>query len=194
MVLASEPRVWSTLRDLVEWSHASVFPAVEEVARTPGGRWLDVGCGDGRFARFFAPGAYLGVDVRPERVRVAALRNPRHRFAIGSAGRTLPGGCNGALLVLVLHHLDDDEVAALGEGLRRALEPPSRVLVVDPWPPWHPGMPGLHSFLASVETGRWHRTPERVRDLLGLDAAPVEATGPALWRGYRFVTTVRRDR
>src|SRR5688500_421072 len=45
-------------------------------------RVLDVGCGPGTNAQFFADGGYLGVDVNPDYIADARRRFPGKRFEI----------------------------------------------------------------------------------------------------------------
>lgn len=54
--------------------------ALPYLSGLPSGRVLDVGCGVGELARWFEPGAYLGVDRDEESLAEARRRHPRHRF------------------------------------------------------------------------------------------------------------------
>lgn len=49
---------------------------------TPGDRILDAGCGYGRWAEYFNPHKYMGVDFSPEFIRIAKMENPKHRFVV----------------------------------------------------------------------------------------------------------------
>lgn len=69
-----------------ETRHKFIIPKIAFYA----GRWLDTkpdeikvldyGCGIGRYAEFFPPDQYLGVDISTQAVLSAKKRNPKHRF------------------------------------------------------------------------------------------------------------------
>lgn len=91
-------------------------------------RILDAGCGPGLYAEeLVARGAaVVGFDASPDMVRLAARRVPSGAtFRVHDLARPvdwLDDGCvDGALLALVVHHVDD-RVGALRE-IRRVLRP-----------------------------------------------------------------------
>jgi len=93
-----------------------------------GRRILDAGCGPGLYAaELVARGAeVVGFDASPEMVRLAARRvGPAATFRAHDLARPLDwlddASFDGALLALVIHHVDD-RVAALRE-LHRVLRP-----------------------------------------------------------------------
>jgi SAM-dependent methyltransferase len=172
--LARSPSLWSGLRSVFEGEAAPRL--VGEHART--GRWLDVGCGVGTLASCFDPARYLGIDRVTARIESARLSHHRHSFVQADATEDLRslGRFSGFLLVHVLHHLADPQVAALAARLRAVALPRARLLVIDPYPPRTAGAPLLHSLLLRGDTGQHHRCPAACGGLLG--AAPF-ASGTA---------------
>lgn len=67
---------------------------------------LDIGCGDGRVAKFLKVPDYLGVDVAPAGLALARRRAPGKAFEL-LAGDTQPRDMH--LSVDVMHHLIEDE-------------------------------------------------------------------------------------
>jgi arsenite methyltransferase len=62
---------------------------VDRMGVKAGDRVLDVGCGTGRLARWIAgvagPGAVVGIDPLPDRVKVARANSPGITFEVGTA-------------------------------------------------------------------------------------------------------------
>jgi SAM-dependent methyltransferase len=89
--------------------------SIRDLGITPG-RWLDIGCGDGRLAQAvmeLVPGVdILGVDVKPRPDAVIPVNR--------TDGQSLDfpdNAFSGAILVDVLHH-GDDPAAMLAEAAR----------------------------------------------------------------------------
>ena len=99
----------------------------------PGDRWLDLGCGAGRFLTL-APGG-IGVDVSQGALDRAAANAPGADLRL--AGDQLPLGHGEVDLVWcseVVEHVAD----ALGllQEVRRVLAPGGRLLLTTPGHPW----------------------------------------------------------
>jgi SAM-dependent methyltransferase len=88
----------------VTWA-APLHAAVLERAGT--GALLDLGCGDGEFARYATDrGATVtGLDVDPGAVAAAAARVPEATFLVGDAADPPPGPFAAAVAVQVLEHV-----------------------------------------------------------------------------------------
>ncbi|MCB9663982.1 MAG: class I SAM-dependent methyltransferase [Alphaproteobacteria bacterium] len=105
------------------------------------GRVLDVGCGFGLFALYFAqlhPGVQVhGIDLKPERIELARRAAERLgltnvTFDVGKAQDFRRGGKYAAIYTLdMIHHLARPDVAGLIEELRESLEDGGTLLVKD---------------------------------------------------------------
>jgi SAM-dependent methyltransferase len=109
------------------WSRPVAARFVDWLDRSPGARWLDVGCGTGALAGAVLSGAaptdVVGVDPSPDFVAHAAasVPDPRVRFGVGDA-RALPvedGWFDVAVSGLMLNFVAE-RTAVLGE-MRRAV-------------------------------------------------------------------------
>ncbi|WP_373499587.1 methyltransferase domain-containing protein [Desulfococcus sp.] len=103
---------------------------------------IDIGCGYGVPAAWILesfPGARVyGIDPDPERVRVAALAwGDRGEARIGHAPELpdLPARADAALLLDIIHFLDDDALNATLEGLALRLRTGGRMIVRAVIPP-----------------------------------------------------------
>src|SRR3954462_15325342 len=97
-VSAQGPRGWGPPL------HAAVLDAT---AVGPGTRLLDLGCGNGVFARAAADRGALvtGVDTDPAAVRLAAAEGPEGTFAVGAAEAPPPGRFDVVAAVQLLMHV-----------------------------------------------------------------------------------------
>jgi SAM-dependent methyltransferase len=101
----------------------------------PGDRWLDLGCGAGRFTAL-APGG-IGVEVADAALERARANVPGGDFRLAGEDGTLPLGHGEVDLVWcseTIEHVAD----ALGllEECRRVLAPGGRLLLTTPGHPW----------------------------------------------------------
>ena len=111
------------------------------------GRLLDIGCGFGLFAAYFAQTQrarrITGVDPDARRVELArrtcdTLRLDGHRFVVGDArSAAVDGPFDGAYVLDVMHHIARDDQLQLLERLRDLLAPRGVLVVKDittePW-------------------------------------------------------------
>jgi SAM-dependent methyltransferase len=122
------------------------------------GRVLDIGCGPGTNARYFAGADYVGVDFNPEYIRSAQARHPGMKFVAADATAYQPDQpFDFVLLNSLLHHLDDDQVAAVLSTARAKLAYGGHVHVIEllTSPRLIPGT------LARMDRGRFPRTLEK---------------------------------
>lgn len=80
---------------------------------------LDYGCGIGLFSRLFEPDCYIGMDLTPEFLEMAARNNPGYRYNAtepASIGPT-PSPVEQFLTINVLQHNDDCTVSEIFRDL-----------------------------------------------------------------------------
>lgn len=107
--------------------------ALEAVRRTVGsaGRALDIGCGDGVFAKAI-DGDVVGLDISVACVRGAAARGVPAVAADAQRGLPFPADAFDTVACIdVLHHLDRDWKPLL-EELGRVLKPGGRLVIIEP--------------------------------------------------------------
>lgn len=127
-------------------------------------RVLDVGCGPGTNAPFFADQEYLGVDINPRYVEDARRRHGRE-FLVADAAELEGLDGPGFDLILVnslLHHLPDDAAARTLAGVSRLLAAEGHVHVIDLV---LPRSLGAARALARADRGRYARPLEDWRTL-----------------------------
>lgn len=131
---ASAATRWDRLRDEL---YGRAFPAAAMAALLPAG-WTvaDLGCGTAQMAATLAPHVkrVIGVDqsaamLKAARKRVAGLANVELRQGELLALPIEDGGCDGALMTLVLGYLPDP-APALAESFR-VLAPGGRLVAID---------------------------------------------------------------
>jgi SAM-dependent methyltransferase len=132
--LLSIPAGYRLFRELVGGDYAAYVS--EFVKPRPGDKVLDIGCGPGDMLAFLPNVDYLGLDISSDYIDAARTR-------YGSTGRFLCADVSAAAigdevgtfdLVLatgVVHHLDDDQAAALFRLARAALRPGGRLITYD---------------------------------------------------------------
>ncbi len=165
-------------------------PLVARLAAARPSSVLDVGCGPGTNAAWFADVPYVGVDLNPKYI-VTAIKRFGPRFVAGDATERLPDSGAPYDFVLVnslLHHLDDAGVAAVLTGAVELLAPGGAVHILDLE---LPSKPSAARFLARHDRGDFPRPRARWRELLSsrleideLTPYPLGLGGLALWRMF----------
>lgn len=101
-----------------------------------GDRVLDIGCGPAGLLRCMPDVHYVGYDPSARYIEQArATFGERGQFVTGRFGKDDVAAHERfdiALLMGVLHHLDDDEASDLAGLLRSALRPGGRLITLDP--------------------------------------------------------------
>jgi SAM-dependent methyltransferase len=115
-----EPWAWERRRDLL----------LAELR--PGERWLDLGCGAGRFLSLAPNG--IGVDVAHGALERARAHADDLRLLVGEELPLEHGEVSFVWCSEVLEHVPD--VLGLLQECRRVLAPGGRILVTTPGTPW----------------------------------------------------------
>ncbi|MCO6459044.1 MAG: class I SAM-dependent methyltransferase [Pirellulaceae bacterium] len=161
-------------------------------------RVLDVGCGPGTNAPFFAHAAYLGLDLNPRYIQYARQRFGRD-FQVADVRTYLPEDGQPYDFILansLFHHLDDASTRDILSRLGRLLCPAGHVHILDlVLPP----QPGLARWLARQDRGDHPRPLERWRELFSehfepmvFEAYPVRGLGLTLWEMVYFKGKARQ--
>lgn len=134
-----------------------------------GARVLEIGCGHGKNVEYMPEGvAYTGCDYNPRYIEHARKAyGAQGRFFCASAEdfeQQRLGEVDVALVVSVLHHLDDEQVRALASGARAALRPGGVLLAWEPC--WTPSQGPVDRLMLSLDRGRFVRTTEEYARLL----------------------------
>lgn len=102
-----------------------------------GERILDIGCGPGEIVPYLPEGVeYVGYDISPEYIEWARRRFPGRGefyalpFQQSEVSRHRP--FDTAIVIAVLHHLDDADARNLLALLKRAVRAGGRVITADP--------------------------------------------------------------
>lgn len=92
---------------------------------------LDFGCGIGSNCFLFKPGNYLGVDINKRRIEYAKYINPRYNFELlDNKIKSSKNSIDIILLIAVLHHIPDSNIAAIIKEFKRILKYPSGIILV----------------------------------------------------------------
>jgi ubiquinone/menaquinone biosynthesis C-methylase UbiE len=162
-------RAWVyDLLQLAVGSNASHRKFVEEHVRPrPGDRILDIGCGPARILRALPEGVdYVGIDESAEYIE-AARKTWGHRgqfHRVDARAAELPeSDFDVALVMGVLHHLDDGGCWQLLRGAARSLKPQGRLVGIEPVR--KPGQARVASWLINRDRGAYVRSPDDYADL-----------------------------
>ena len=153
---------------------ASRKQIVDTVVRpVPGMRLLDVGCGTGAILDFLpAEIEYVGYDIDPHYIEAAQRKyGTRARFfcaSVSDAAARMTGTnpFDVAVVLGVLHHLDDGEIALLMDDIDMLLKP-GGALITGSDPFWSREQTWLERFIVSQDRGTHVRTIDAYRSLIG---------------------------
>jgi ubiquinone/menaquinone biosynthesis C-methylase UbiE len=137
--VSASPRLWNTLRWLVEAGYSgekAVIEAELQPWKNDQRRFIDFGCGTGAFALSFPTERYLGIDVSRTYIQFAGRHYPTNFMVCSGKSLALaPASFDAALVMGVLHHLEDEIAQAAMTELARVLKPAATALVIEDIPP-----------------------------------------------------------
>ncbi len=133
-----------------------------ELEELQGKRVLDIGCGTGNLAKWFRFKDYTGIDPNKSYIQKAKEKFPELEFRVTDAATDpLPSRVyDYAVLINVLHHLTDKQVAKLFLNLNKA-KIKKNVIVVESYPV---GLIG--SILKKMDEGDNFRSHSELNSLL----------------------------
>lgn len=165
--LSHYPRFFLFCRGLFEANFKIIRGTIREhLSPAPGRRVLDVACGPGAFSDLFPEEQYTGVDLNPKYIHYAK-GHYRGEFEVQDARElNFPERHFDDVLVYgLLHHLDDEGVTAVAEGVKRVLRPGGRALVIEDVPT-ESKLNIVGHILHWAENGHFIRPAEKYRMLL----------------------------
>jgi 2-polyprenyl-3-methyl-5-hydroxy-6-metoxy-1,4-benzoquinol methylase len=142
--------------------------AAQYIRPQPGERILDVGCGYGDLARCLHDVTYVGVDMNEHYVGFAQRRPVGGaKFVVGDVTRLSAedyGRFDCAVLIGVLHHLNDSDVTSTLKAISEMLDPLGRLVAAEPV--WDPSQRTTARVLAALDRGRHVREQARYTELV----------------------------
>lgn len=97
---------------------------------------LDIGCGTGTQAPLFSKTKYLGFDVDKNVITYAKRIHPGYKFIIANATNFDLKKKFGLLVVVgVLHHMSDTEMATSLKNMKKHLKTTGKILFIEAIPP-----------------------------------------------------------
>jgi SAM-dependent methyltransferase len=166
------PRLYDALQNFVHQGHEFAGRALRD-GYDPyrPGPVLDLGCGTGKFSKFFEPGEYVGCDIDAGRIESARENYPGHEFLVADATELQADFVARFSFVFChawVHHIDDEPVRRIldriAAGGRRA-ERPIGMLIFEPILPDRPLLNPLGYLLAKLDRGRFVRPDRAMRSL-----------------------------
>jgi len=135
-------------------------------------RVLDVGCGPGTNAHYFASSDYLGIDLNEQYVQYAKRRYGREFVVADATTFTVPEGerFDFVLVNSFLHHIPDADVERLLAHLSSVLAPDGQIHVLELI---LPDRPSLARVLARLDRGDHPRPKHRWDALFARSFEPV---------------------
>jgi SAM-dependent methyltransferase len=162
----SRPLVYVLLQRLVGAGRSHPRFLNDHVRARPGDRVLDLGCGPGELVELLPAVDYVGIDRDDAYIEAARRRHPKGGMFICSDvvdAEIGPQTFDVALVMGLVHHLDDDAATALFRVAADALRPDGRLVVIEP--AFVKGQSRVARWLVRRDRGDNVRTPDQYRRL-----------------------------
>ncbi|MDZ7314812.1 MAG: class I SAM-dependent methyltransferase [candidate division KSB1 bacterium] len=130
--MAANPALFIFLRRILENDFQGEKQVLKQELGLPNGKVLDIGCGTGELSVLFPPDRYVGIDISPAYIEFA-----RHHYAAefhvmdATALNFADGTFGSAVIVGVLHHLNDELSRALLREAGRVLASGGRLVLLE---------------------------------------------------------------
>jgi SAM-dependent methyltransferase len=164
----SLPYAYELFARLIGGRRARARFVSDHLRAEPQARVLDVGCGTGSLLEYLPDVRYVGLDLSPEYVEYArarfAGRGGEFRVAEASSIPADLGTFDLAFAIGVLHHMSDDQVRRMVEGVASALGPGGRFVTLDN--AYVQGQHWVARALARCDRGQHVRAPQGYVDLV----------------------------
>lgn len=175
----SHPAVYKTFKRVVLPGGVLERLVSEHFVVEDGGRVLDLGCGFGDYARFFAGRCdYLGIDHNPSYIETARRMNVETpaRFLVADVADPVvarEGPFDLVLMSGVLHHLPSDAVRDFAALIRPLISGGGRFVAMEPV--FDPDQRLTARLTIAADRGRFARDEEGYRALLEAAFAKVDS-------------------
>jgi len=166
----SHPAVYRTFKRIVLPDGVLQRLADDHFVAPDGGCVLDLGCGYGDFAPFFADRcSYLGIDHNASYIGVAERMNAGSpaRFIVADVADSVVrehGPFDLVMMSGVLHHLASDDVRNLASLIQPLLSPTGQFVAMEPV--FDPDQGLTARLTIAADRGRFARDEEGYRNLL----------------------------
>lgn len=134
--LLAQPWIFEAQQRLCN-NYSAVADEFAGILQRDGLRILEIGCSTGACARGMIDMSkhdYVGVDIDPGYIAMAAQRAPRGTYVAADARRLefADGSFDLAMFVGVMHHMDDRLIEDCLKEVRRVLRPDGHLIVAEP--------------------------------------------------------------
>lgn len=165
--LSNRPGLFLFCRGILENNFKAIHRIIGEwLPAGRGRRVLDIACGPGAFSRLYQPENYFGVDLNEQYIRYAKAHHKGSFEVMDARHLQFPSqSFDDALVFGLLHHLDDDDAAAVVTAIARVLRPDGRALIIEDIPT-RSRLNVIGHLLHNIENGHHIRPPEQYHRLL----------------------------
>lgn len=165
--LANNPFFFTLLRKIIELNFRKEKAIIRhEFNLASPKKVLDIGCGTGEFSTLYKNHDYTGIDISSRYIEFAK-KHHKGKFAVMDA-TTLQfpdQSFDYVLIMAILHHLSDQDVAKVLSEAKRVLKPGGKVLIME-----DAKIDELRNWFVKLtqrfDLGDYIRVPSRYRELI----------------------------